>query len=337
MSSFPKRVDGVTVHQTHDGLLVQSANSTLVTWLNRTAAIVYTMCTGTHDARTISAAIQHQFDLFQSPMNDVERALGELQKSGLITGVDAPEDDAVSLLVVLWAPHDSISRDVLGNLDLIRRQLSAANITYHVLTDAQPNRVLSHNRAASALISYERYSHVLFVDATSAATTAVTEVSLERILRSGHAAVGIPVPHAHIDWSRAAAAQLSDPDELAAISRQYNVAFTGVTQPKPRPSGFAVARMVGSSALVLSRRGLQEFAGTEHVRRYRGLIADTFIEYLEHMWGFFDTIDTVGSLQLADDVSFCERWRAAGNVIWVDTTGAFGTALAASRKLVRAE
>lgn len=334
MSNRPTRIDGLEQHPGPNGLLVSNPATGVLTWLNRTAELVYLLCTGANDAQAITDTIAEAFDLFQSPRSDVDRALAELQQAGLITHVEAPSADDVSLLIALWAPAPSVPVAVMTYLTAITTQLERAGIRHRVMTDTQPNRTLAHNRAASALVAFEQFSHILFLDASAEASEAVAGVSIERILRSGYPLVGVPVPRPGIDWSRVVAAGQTEPELVAAISRHYDVTFVGVQQPTPRLEGFASARFVSSAAMVASRAGLERFAGSAHVRRYRGLIGDAFVEYLEHLWGFFDPVDVRGGLLLADDVSFCERWQAHGEQVLVDTTGAFGSALAASRSVL---
>lgn len=53
-------------------------------YLNATAAIVYLLCDKCHSTGDIAGFIAEQFSLDELPMDDVERALDQLQAKGLI-------------------------------------------------------------------------------------------------------------------------------------------------------------------------------------------------------------------------------------------------------------
>ncbi|MDH6423396.1 PqqD family protein [Aurantimicrobium minutum] len=330
----PTKRDDLTIVPAHDGYLVTVPDSQLVTWLNRTAYIVLQLSTGTNSVHGIAAAVRELFDLFHNPRAEVENALRELQSSGLISDLASETTSEQSLLILVWAPGESISVSTLKNITSITQTLDSHDITHHMAIDNHADHALSRNRALSAMLMRNTFSHVLLMDATQQASEAVAGVSLGRILSSEHDFVSIPVKSSDPNWAKVSAGSLLTPQQLSGFSFTYNVMFDELKGPRVRSSGFIEASHTSTAAVVISRTGLEKLVSTSHVTRYRGLVGDGRIEYLEHYWGFFDTL--VSSQRLVTgDVAFCERWRAAGGHIMADTTGAFGLSLSGAREAIK--
>ncbi|HLP23354.1 MAG TPA: hypothetical protein VK139_04855 [Microbacteriaceae bacterium] len=334
MTQRPQRVPGMRIDYTTDGAFVTNPTTGLVTWLNRTGAMIYLLANGQHDAHEISEAIRHLFQLFQNPRRDVDEALGELARSGLVRDVESPEDLHLAVSISLWAPEPSIPRDALEAIQSITAQFERAEIPVRLLIERSRNVTLVRNRAASAVVSYAQFSHHLFLDASAEATAAAAAVDLVRIVRSGHGVVGIPVPLPNPDWNRVATSGLDNPIDLQNFAQSFAISFAGIDVVASRADDFVDAAFTSASALLVSRAALEELAGSPTVRRYRGLIADNMIEYHEHMWGFFDFAHMEGDFVLSDEVSFCHRWRGLGHPVKVDVTGLYGKSIDASRKVV---
>lgn len=330
----PTKRDDLTIVPAHDGFLVTVPDSELVTWLNRTAYIVLRLSTGHNSVQGIAAAIRELFDLFHNPKTEVENALRELQTSGLISHLDTETTSEKSLLILVWAPGESISVPTVKNITAITQLLTNQDIKHHVVIDSQPDHALSRNRALSAILMRDTFSHVLLLDATQQATDAVASISLSRILSSDHDFVTIPVKNSEPNWVKVSAASMLTPQQLSGFSYTYNVMFEELSGPRLRSTGFIEASHTSTSAIVISRAGLEKLVSTPHVTRYRGLVGDGRVEYLEHYWGFFDTLVSSQRV-ITGDVAFCERWRAAGGHIMADTTGAFGLSLSGASDAIR--
>lgn len=329
----PTKRDDLTIVPAHDGFLVTVPDSELVTWLNRTAYIVLQFSTGNNSVHGIVAAIRELFDLFHNPKTEVETALRELQTSGLISNLDTENTSENSLLILVWAPGESISVPTLKNITSITQELTNQDIKHHVAIDSQSDLALSRNRALSAILMRDTFSHVLLLDATQQATEAVASISLSRILSSNHDFVTIPVKSSEPNWAKVSAASMLTPQQLSGFSYTYNVKFEELSGPRLRSTGFIEASHTSSAAVVISRSGLEKLVSTPHITRYRGLVGDARVEYLEHYWGFFDTLVSWQRL-VTGDVAFCERWRAGGGHIMADTTGAFGQSLSGARDVI---
>jgi len=329
----PTQRDNLTIVPTHEGYLVTLPGSELVTWINRTAYMVLVLSNGHNSPRAISQTIQHLFDLHHDPFSEIHQSLQELHKSGLVLeyqGISAPQ---LSLLISVWAPGESVSVETLKNITAITKALDQAQVKHRLVIDSQPDFALSRNRAMSTMLIRDSFSHLLLLDGNTFSTAAVTEVSLGQIMSSEHDMVTIPVKQGEPHWNRVAASSDLSPEQLSGFAYTYNVIFEGLDRPRVKSPGYFEALHTSMSAVVLSRVGIEKLSATEHVTRYRGLVGDQRIEYLEHYWGFFDTVVTSKRVA-AGDVAFCERWRAAGGHIMATTAGSFGQSLSGAQALL---
>lgn len=334
--SNPRQRNDLIIDEVQNGYLVRIPDRPLVSWLNRTARTVLAMCTGTLSAQEIASAHRALFDLSHDPIDEVERALHQLNQAGLVSDVPSRQDESLHLLVAIWAPSASVPREAIAVVNSMLNQLAEAGVRSHLVVDPSEDRSTARNRALSAAVVGEQYSHVLLLDATPAVCAAVDQVSVARILRSEHELVGIPVSLGAPDWERVAWADLPDPRQLRAVAHQYNVSFDGLGRHRKRDAGFVEARYVGPEAMVLRTDALARMTGTDAVERYRGVYGSRYTESFEHLWGFFDPMSTSNGMQLLGDVAFCERWSRSGGTLMVDITGQFGDAIAAARSTLRA-
>jgi hypothetical protein len=231
------------------------------------------------------------------------------------------------------APGESVSAETLKNITNITKALEQAQMKHRLVIDSQPDFVLSRNRALSTMLIRDAFSHLLLLDGNTFSTAAVTEVSLDRILSSEHDLVTIPVKQGEPNWNRVAASSGLSPEQLSGFAYAYNVIFEGLDRPRVKSNGYFEALHTSMSAVVLSRVGIEKLSATEHVTRYRGLVGDQRIEYLEHYWGFFDSLVTSQRV-VSGDVAFCERWRAAGGHIMTTTAGSFGESLSGAQAVL---
>lgn len=332
----PERHPDVELIPAADGYVVRVPGSDLLTWLNRTAAMVFLLCTGENTPEHIAGAVRHAFQLFRDPSADVARTLDALAQAGLVTGAPALELEA-AVLIAVWAPSTSWEREVHRNLERVTEQLESVGIRVRTVIDPEPTRAVAHNMACTAVVTTEHYSHVLLLSATAAATSAAADADLVGAISSAEPFVGVPVRGAQPNWSRLAsfaAGRALSAQQCETLAYEFNVTFEGLSGERRRLPGFAQARFVGSDAVLLSRDALVTLAGSTHVTRYRGRIDTMMIERLQHVWGFFDPLESATGLAVIDDVAFCERWKATGGQVIVSRSGQFGESIRVSAELL---
>lgn len=81
---FYRRIDGLDRNEIEDGYFISDTARGKVHFLNPTAAAVFELCDGEHDAEAIAAALAAAFGLATPPNADVETCLASLRDEGLI-------------------------------------------------------------------------------------------------------------------------------------------------------------------------------------------------------------------------------------------------------------
>jgi Coenzyme PQQ synthesis protein D (PqqD) len=80
----PLKVDVSEVNEIADGLVLYQAEIDRVHYLNRTASIVYELCTGENSVEQIAALIGEAFGLASVPLGEVAECLATLRAEGLV-------------------------------------------------------------------------------------------------------------------------------------------------------------------------------------------------------------------------------------------------------------
>jgi hypothetical protein len=81
---FYRRIEGLDRNEIEDGYFISDAARGKVHFLNPTAAAVFELCDGAHDADAIARALAVAFALAAPPKTDVESCLATLSAQGLI-------------------------------------------------------------------------------------------------------------------------------------------------------------------------------------------------------------------------------------------------------------
>lgn len=82
-----RRIGGLDRNEIDDGYFVSDVARGKVHFLNPTAAAVFELCDGAHDAEAIASVLAAAFGLASSPKTDVEACLISLRAEGLIEAV----------------------------------------------------------------------------------------------------------------------------------------------------------------------------------------------------------------------------------------------------------
>jgi hypothetical protein len=83
-SARPSVVEGLAVEEVRDGLTVFDPATDRVHYLNATAAIVFTLCDGTHTASEIASVVAQSFELDEPPGEEIEDCLSMLRSERLL-------------------------------------------------------------------------------------------------------------------------------------------------------------------------------------------------------------------------------------------------------------
>jgi hypothetical protein len=80
----PAPAADLDVNEVEDGLVIFDPATERVHYLNGTAALVFTLCTGEHDASAIAELVRRVFQLADPPAAEVDGCLDQLRGEGLI-------------------------------------------------------------------------------------------------------------------------------------------------------------------------------------------------------------------------------------------------------------
>jgi hypothetical protein len=80
----PRTAEGLEFNEVEDGLIVYQEATERVHHLNRTAAIVFQLCDGNHDAAAIAKIVGRLYGLEAAPADVVESAIARFVQEGLV-------------------------------------------------------------------------------------------------------------------------------------------------------------------------------------------------------------------------------------------------------------
>lgn len=84
MRSNPTKAAALEITEVDDGLVIYQGSPERVHYLNRTAAVVFELCTGESSDDEITTVIADAFALDAPPASEVARCLEHLRREGLV-------------------------------------------------------------------------------------------------------------------------------------------------------------------------------------------------------------------------------------------------------------
>lgn len=186
----------------------------------------------------------------------------------------------------------------------------------------------SRNTLVSTFLNDTDATHLLFVDADiSFAPEQVT-----RLLAADKDVVGAMYPIKTLDWDHAA--RRGDGRETNEEAALHYVG-TPLDDGQARWDGdFVTASYAGTGMLLIRRRVLELMTGVYPQLQYNAIHSYPWVKRTPAtQYALFDClIDAATGLYLSEDYAFCQRWRAMGGEVWLDTaarlthTGPYGFA-----------
>ena len=160
-------------------------------------------------------------------------------------------------------------------------------------------------------------SHLLFIDA---------DIGFEpgqvlRMLEFDHDVVAGMYPLKEITWDAGAIARVrgGEPLEHAFLR------FVGVPCEGPEretENGFVTASYAGAGFLMMKRQVFEKMRVSYPYLQYKAAHTAADPSHSTNQYAFFDcVIDEASGEYLSEDYAFCQRWRALGGKIWLDTQG----------------
>jgi hypothetical protein len=185
----------------------------------------------------------------------------------------------------------------------------------------------SRNTLVSTFLNDSDATHLLFIDADiSFAPEQVT-----RLLAADKDVVGAMYPIKALDWEHAAQ-RLPHSRETGEEAALHYVG-TPLDDPHARWDGdFVTASYVGTGMMMIRRRVFDLMVDVYPHLQYSAIHSYPRVERTPStQYALFDClIDEASGVYLSEDYAFCQRWRAMGGDIWLDTaarlthTGSYG-------------
>ena len=187
----------------------------------------------------------------------------------------------------------------------------------------------SRNTLVSTFLNDTDATHLLFIDAD----ISFAPEQVVRLLAADKDVAGAMYPIKALDWAHAADRR---PDS-AETGEEAAMHYVGAPLEDERArwdGDFVTASYVGTGMMLIRRRVLEMMIGVYPHLQYSAIHAYPRVERTPAtQYALFDClIDERTGLYLSEDYAFCQRWRAMGGDIWLDTaarlthTGAYGFA-----------
>jgi hypothetical protein len=84
LASRPRQAEGLELNEVADGLVIYHGGPERVHYLNRTASLVFELCTGEHSPEDIARLLGDAFSLVEPPSDEVRTCLDQLRSLGVV-------------------------------------------------------------------------------------------------------------------------------------------------------------------------------------------------------------------------------------------------------------
>jgi hypothetical protein len=199
-----------------------------------------------------------------------------------------------ALLIETGARGISVQLELLGRESLITRGRNALVATFLDDPDA---------------------THLIFVDADIGFEPA----QVIRMLEFDRDVVAGMYPLKEITWDTAAVARFHHGEPLEhTFLRFVGVACEG--REREEENGFVTASYAGAGFMMMKRAVFDRLKVSYPYLQYKAAHTAASPSLSSNQYAFFDcVIDAATGEYLSEDYAFCQRWRALGGKIWLDT------------------
>ena len=176
----------------------------------------------------------------------------------------------------------------------------------------------SRNKIVSAFLDMPQATHLFFIDAD----ISFKPEAVKRLLDFDQDVVAGMYPIKNIDWQRFRGH--ARPDATETELREQGLNFVGTPlagEGREAKDGFVTASYAGTGFMLIKRRVLERMIAAYPETKYE--LAHTYPRVAKqspNQYALFDCMIEKGSnIYLSEDFAFCNRWRALGGKIWLDT------------------
>lgn len=160
-------------------------------------------------------------------------------------------------------------------------------------------------------------THLMFIDSD----IGFDPRQVIRMLEFDRDVVAGMYPLKDITWDVAAVTRLRGGETL----EHAYLRFVGVPCEGPEQEnvdGFVTGSYAGAGFLMIKRQVFERLRASYPNLQYKAAHTEAAPSLSANQYAFFDcVIDEVSGEYLSEDYAFCQRWRALGGKIWLDTQG----------------
>lgn len=176
----------------------------------------------------------------------------------------------------------------------------------------------SRNKILSAFLDRVQATHLFFVDAD----ISFEPEAVKRLIDFDQDVVAGMYPIKSIDWGRLQAR--IKPGMTESELRESGLNFVGLPLPKSEREerdGFVTGTYAGTGFMMIKRGALERMIAAYPETKFEvSHMYPRVAKQSPNQYALFDCmIDKKTNIYLSEDFAFCERWRALGGKIWLDT------------------
>ena len=171
------------------------------------------------------------------------------------------------------------------------------------------------NTILGAFLDQPEATHLMFIDAD----IGFTVEQVLRMLDFDQDVVAGMYPLKRLDYDAAARWKAAGGEPLETAQLRY-VGLPCEGEERKEKSGFVTGIYAGAGFLLMKRHALELMAKEYPETHYRGVHNTAHPNPSQNLYALFDTmIDPETGDYLSEDYAFCQRWRAMGGTVWLDT------------------
>jgi hypothetical protein len=171
------------------------------------------------------------------------------------------------------------------------------------------------NTILGAFLDQPEETHLMFIDAD----IGFTVEQVLRMLDFDQDVLAGMYPLKRLDYDNAAFQRAADGEPLQTAQLRY-VGLPCEGRERQVKDGFVTGVYAGAGFLLMKREALEAMAEHYPEAHYRGAHNTAHPNPSENLYALFDCmIDPKTGDYLSEDYAFCQRWRAMGGTVWLDT------------------
>jgi hypothetical protein len=232
--------------------------------------------------------------------------------SSAATGIDAPSQAPLNILIALPTYDNSVHFDFAMALAGLMETFKERDIGFKYIHTASSHIIRARNFFANYFLSHPEFTHVLFLDTDMD----FSREAIPRLLAGNKPVAGIACPYRFFDVEKRITAEDAGLTlrEWQEKTVDYNTAIRAdANGNRSVEGGWAEVNHIGTGIFLVRRDAMQALAPLTQLYRppaqYASYLPDG------RFYAFFDTVGEKG-VYLSEDLSFCQRARAAGMPVW---------------------